>query len=159
MKKSKSKKIIFVRHAIAMDKDVAQKQKISDAHRALTSVGHKAFKKYAKKNKKLFKRADLFVTSPYIRAVQTLDVIFDVLDLSVGEATIFNKSTPYDNPQLLLKWLGEQKESKIVIVSHEPFMSKFMKLAFKDQWSGEKIKKGSCIEVKLNTKKPKYTMY
>lgn len=159
MKKTKFKKIIFVRHAIAIDKDVAQKQKISDAHRALTAAGHKEFKKQAKKNKKLFKRADLFVTSPYIRAVQTLDIIFDVLDLSVGEATVFNKATPDDNPKLLLKWLSEQKESKIVIVSHEPFMSKFMKLALKDQWKNEKIKKGCCIEIKLSSSKSKYKIY
>ncbi|MBY0555415.1 histidine phosphatase family protein [bacterium] len=159
MKKSKTKKIIFVRHAIAQDQALAKKQKISDEHRALTSAGHKEFKKHAKKNIKLFKKVDLFVTSPYIRAVQTLDIIFDVLNLSVGEATIFNKATPYDNPKLLLKWLNEQKESKIVVVTHEPFMSLFMKLAFGKSWKSEKISKGSLIEFKLNDKKLKYKIY
>lgn len=157
MKKPKAKKIIFVRHAIAQDHDLAKKQKITDEHRTLTSAGHKEFKKYTKKNKKLFKNVDLFVTSPYIRAVQTLDIIFDVLDLSMGEATIFKKSTPNDNPKLLYKWLSEQKESKIVVVSHEPFMSGFMKLVFKDNFKNEKIKKGSVIEFKLPSKK--YKMY
>lgn len=159
MKKPKTKKIIFVRHAIAQDQTLAKKLKISDAHRSLTAKGHKEFKKHAKKNKKLFKNTDLFVTSPYIRAVQTLDVIFDVLNLSVGEATIFNKATPYDNPKLLLKWLNEQKESKIVVVTHEPFMTQFMKLVFGKNWKGEKISKGSAIEFKLNDKKLKYKIY
>ncbi len=122
----KTKKIIFVRHAKALGKTETARQKVKDADRVITAEGHKEFKKHIKKNKKSFKNVDLFVTSPYIRAVQTLDVIFDVLDFSMGEATIHKKITPDDNPKFLLAWLKEQKHKKIVIVGHEGFMSRFL---------------------------------
>jgi phosphohistidine phosphatase SixA len=152
----KTKKIIFVRHAKALGKTETSRQKLKDADRVITAEGHKEFKKHVKKHKKIFKKADLFVTSPYIRAVQTLDVIFDVLDFSMGEATIHNKITPNDAPKLLLTWLKAQKNKKIVIVSHEDFMSRFMKLVFKENWNGEKISKGSIVEFEFPPKNAKY---
>jgi phosphohistidine phosphatase SixA len=152
----KTKKIIFVRHAKALGKTETARQKVIDSDRVITAEGHKEFKKHIKKHKKSFKNVDLFVTSPYIRAVQTLDVIFDVLDFSMGEATIHKKITPDDNPKFLLAWLKEQKSKKIVIVGHESFMSRFMKLLFQENWNGEKISKGSFIEFEIPTKNAKY---
>lgn len=157
--KSKRQTLIFLRHAIALDKAIAREQNMADAHRALTSYGYKKFKKYAIKNKKYFKKASLFVTSPYVRAVQTLDVIFSVLNKQTAEVTVYKYLTPNDDPKHFLNWLKTRNEKHIVVVSHEDFMSRLMRLKFGKAWKSGKIKKGHFVVIKTNAQGVKFKMY
>ncbi len=156
-------KIILVRHAKAMDRIKALLKNIPDDDRPLTSKGKLKFSSHVLDHLKIFSGADLFVSSEFLRARQTLDVLLqtrsDSLALSkttnkkkrVTPATLTLKSlTPNDQPTYLLKWLKSREESKIVIVSHEPFITNFLNAALKRKWQIEKIKKGAIIVLDID---------
>jgi phosphohistidine phosphatase len=139
------KTILVVRHAKAQEKNI----KVKDADRVLTPAGVKQFKKVCKENKKLLSQTELFVTSPFERARETLEIVFEGLKLEAATLTIFQKLTPHDDPKVLLKWLKSRREEQILFVSHEPFISNFLKLVNGQDYKEAKIKKGSIIRVKI----------
>lgn len=151
-------KIILVRHAKALSQKKARLKKISDSDRALTKAGVRQFQKKIRSHKNLFslfKQADLFVTSPYLRAVQTLKIIFQELKIkSKSKIKTMAKITPEDSPRYLISWLKKRKEKSIVIVSHEPFLTNFLKIYLRNEVSSEisvdrpvRIKKGDVLLV------------
>lgn len=147
--KKNQKTIILVRHAKAQDRTVSQKLKIKEGDRPLTSTGKAEFKKSSKKYLKSLKKTDLFVTSPWLRARQTLEIIFENLKVDVATLTIFNKCTSDDNPKNLIAWLKKREEKQIVVVSHEPFISEFLKAVQGEAYKAAKIKKGSLTTVQI----------
>lgn len=141
-------KIVLVRHAKAQDRIKALLKRITDEDRPLTTKGISKFTELVSKNKKTFLDADLFVTSEYVRSKETLDIILKVTGRGTAEKMILKSITPDDPPEVLLNWIKLRKEKKIVVVSHEPFITNFLKIAFKGKWAEQKIRKGCiiCIE-------------
>lgn len=159
--KPKTKTLLFTRHAIALDQDIAAEQGIPDADRELTAQGTKKFDSYVKKHKKLFKNTDVFMTSPYIRAKQTLDIILKLKSVHKKKSKIFKFLRPDDSPMQFLKWVMNSQLEKVVAISHEPFMSHFMNALLGPHWKTQKIKKGHVIKIqfKKNGEKIKYKMF
>lgn len=144
--------VILVRHAKALDRIKALIHGVKDPDRPLTKKGIFKFQTHVKKNKRLFEKVDLFVTSPYLRAVQTLDIILDELKINEADILIFKKITPDDQIQYLNQWLKKRTEKKIVITSHEPFMSNFMRKYCYDMPPDFKIKKGDILILDFDIK-------
>lgn len=144
--------VILVRHAKALDRLKAQIRGVKDSDRPLTKNGISKFQAQVKKNKKLFQKVDLFVTSPYLRAVQTLDIILDELKINEADILIFKKITPNDKVGFLKNWLKTRHEKKIVIVSHEPFMSAVLANCFGGDNGIMKIKKGDILVLDFEDK-------
>ncbi|AGH95960.1 SixA phosphatase family protein [Pseudobdellovibrio exovorus] len=153
-----TKTLIFVRHAKALDRAVALIKKIKEAQRPLTEEGIEEFRKQVKKNKKVFKEVELFITSPYLRAAQTLDILLEGLELK--EAFIESNSLiePDKNPIEFLKWLQDRGEECVVAVSHEPFLSNCLKSIFKKETDFIKIKKGAIVVIKYQKDQKKYQL-
>ena len=154
--KPKTTTILFTRHAVAMDHDIAQKRKVSDPDRPLTKPGIKEFKQNIKRRKKLLKKTDLFLSSPYLRARQTLALILKLKSARKHKAKIFKFIRHDDSPSHFLNWIQKTSHKKIVAVSHEPYMSHFMKALFKTKWKPVKIKKGQIIRITLSPDKKSY---
>lgn len=148
-------KIILLRHAKALDRIKAQNQDIADKDRPLTEKGIREFKKQVINNKKTFKNTDLFVTSPYLRALETLDVLLSTLKIESAPIKIISKIRPEDTFIYLKNWLMKRKEKKIVVVSHEPFLSYFLQNIVGSEKSKQqkpiKIKKGAIINVEFDS--------
>lgn len=149
---------IFVRHAVALDREKAKVGGISDERRPLTTRGIRRFQKQVLKNKKIFKNVDLWVTSPYLRAKETLDIILNVLDIDEAQINVLPKLTPGAKPEQLRAWLAKRNENVIVFVSHEPFLSGFLARNTDVGKNIPKIKKGAIAVVDLKTKNQKYKL-
>ena len=159
--KPKTKTILFTRHAIALDQDLAAKQNFPDPKRELTPSGIKKFQRYVKKHKKLFKNVDSFLTSPYIRAKQTLALIMEMKSAKKYKPKVYKHIRPDDSPMQFIKYIMTMNAKKLIAVSHEPYMSHFMNALLGAQWTAAKIKKGHVIkiQIKKNGKKISYKMY
>lgn len=141
-------KLVLVRHAKAVDRISALLKGIQDKDRPLTKKGKLKFAEFVKENKSVFLKADLYASSDFLRAEQSLEVLLKVLYASKPEqvhSTKIKKITPDDLPQAFIKWISQQKIKSAVIISHEPFISKFLQLVLGTKWKDEKIRKGSTV--------------
>ncbi len=151
-------KVILVRHAAAVSREQAKAAGIADRKRPLTAQGIRGFRKQITKHRKIFGKVDLWVTSPFVRAKETLDVVFEVLGVDEAEINILPKLTPESKPAQLREWLKKRKEKTIVLVSHEPFLTDFISQNTVNVKKLPKIKKGAIVILDFNTKDQKYKL-
>lgn len=144
-------KLVLVRHAKAVDRVKALLKGIQDKGRPLTKKGKLKFSEFVKENKSVFLKADLYASSEFLRAEQTLEVLLQELYGNKPEqvhSTKIKKITPDDLPQTFIKWVAQQKIKSAVVISHEPFMSQFLQTVLGTKWKDEKIRKGSTVVLK-----------
>lgn len=138
--------LLILRHAIALDREVAQEQHVRDAARPLTPVGKRKMRTVARGIEALVDSIDIIATSPLLRAVQTADVL----------ARRFPKAARAECGALrpnfavasLPTWLRQQTfASTIAIVGHEPDLSGFIAWATSGRLHRYvKLKKaGACL--------------
>jgi phosphohistidine phosphatase len=144
-------KLVLVRHAKAVDRVKALLKGIQDKERPITKKGKLKFSEFVKENKSIFLKADLYASSEFLRAEQSLEVLLQALYEIKPEqvhSTKIKKITPDDLPQAFIKWISQQKIKSAVVISHEPFLSKFMQTVLGSKWKDEKIRKGTSIVLK-----------
>ncbi len=118
-------KLILVRHALAEDREEFFKKNMEDHLRPLTPKGKKKMQKIATEFAGLIGHVDHIITSPYIRAKETAQILKDVFqDASVIEAA---ELVPQSPPQSFLKWLRSFRGQfeTLMAVGHEPQLSVF----------------------------------
>lgn len=116
-------KLIFVRHGIAGDRVKFALTKRPDAERPLTGKGVKKLKKAASGLKKLVGRADAVVSSPYLRAVQTAEILAGKLGIKKIEKTAaLEPSGRLADLFARLKSYGAG--AAVVLTGHEPHLGK-----------------------------------
>lgn len=152
------KQLVFVRHAIAVDREKAKGRGLADRDRPLTAKGIRDFKLHVLKNKKVFKKVDLWVTSPYIRARETLDVILEALRIDEAHVHIVTRLVPSARPQKLTDTIKKTNERNIVFVSHEPFLSRFLRHVLPKEENLPGLKKGAVIVVDYQEKNNKFKL-
>src|SRR5262252_58417 len=76
--------IVVVRHGIALDREEAAESDISDAERPLTAKGRRRMKKAAKGIARLSEGAELVLSSPLTRAVETAKIVRRAYDDDIG---------------------------------------------------------------------------
>jgi phosphohistidine phosphatase len=146
-------KLILVRHAKAVDRVKALLKGIQDKDRPLTKKGKLKFAEFVNQNKSVFLKADLYASSDFLRAEQTLEVLLKELYADKTDqvhSTKIKKITPDDLHATFIKWIAQQKIKSAVVISHEPFISKFLQTVLGSKWKDEKIRKGStvCLDYK-----------
>src|SRR4051812_39483130 len=106
--------LIFVRHAEAEDREEWAKTCADDGLRPLTKRGKKKMGKAAKGLQKLLRGADLCVSSPLTRALETAEIIGEHAGL---EVVVKSELSPGRGAGGLLKWLQKQAgDSTIILV-------------------------------------------
>lgn len=111
--------LYLIRHGIAETISPSK----PDSKRELTAEGKEVLRKAAEGWKKIIKSFDIIVSSPYIRAVQTAEIIASVFNYK--EKIIADKSIASGhNPEHLLEFLKQFNKKEIAIVGHEPDMSR-----------------------------------
>jgi phosphohistidine phosphatase len=113
--------LYVIRHAIAVDEGVAGYE--SDSERPLTDKGRKKMRQIAKGLRNLGVDFDLILSSPYVRARETAEILAEVFKMKKN-ITFTESLIPMANAELLI---GEINQSysvdSIAVVGHEPHLS------------------------------------
>ena len=116
--------LYLIRHAIAEEESPS----IEDHQRVLTEKGAKKMRNIAKGLKTLGLEFDYIITSPYIRAQQTAEILGDVFKLR--KRIVMSESiAPMGDPNQLLAEINEKYTvNSLAIVGHEPYLSNLISL-------------------------------
>jgi phosphohistidine phosphatase len=109
------------RHAIAVDPATSEHE--SDSERPLTDKGRKKMRQIAKGLHNLGVEFDLILSSPYMRACETAEILADVFKMK--KKLVFSDNLiPLGNPELLIGEINEKYSvDSIALVGHEPHLS------------------------------------
>jgi phosphohistidine phosphatase len=116
-------KLVLVRHADAGDAEEFAKSGKPDDLRPLSAKGREQMSSGVRGLKLLVPSADLIVSSPYVRAVQTADIVAKEYERTPREQT--NTIEPERAPAEFEEWLKEQRGDYdvVIAVGHEPHLS------------------------------------
>ncbi len=114
--------LYILRHAIAAERGLPEYE--DDSQRPLTSKGEKKMGKIAEAMRALGLRFDLILSSPYLRAKQTAEIVARELDLEKA-LKYSDNLVPGADPAALISEIGEQHAGmdEILLVGHEPYLS------------------------------------
>jgi phosphohistidine phosphatase len=113
----------LMRHAIATERD----ENNDDSQRPLTEKGRKKLGKIARNFEKIEVRFDLILTSPYLRARETAEVVADALALKPKSVVETENLTPLGFGDKLVDEINAREAvENLLIVGHEPFLSQLI---------------------------------
>ncbi|HTY87438.1 MAG TPA: phosphohistidine phosphatase SixA [Candidatus Acidoferrum sp.] len=119
--------LYLLRHGIAVEPGTAGYE--LDSERPLTAKGKNRLRAAARAMEALELSFDVILTSPYLRARQTAEII--AKDLGLRKRLAFcDELTPAGNPRLLIQQLNQirPEPKNVLLVGHEPYLGKLIAL-------------------------------
>jgi phosphohistidine phosphatase len=111
--------LYIVRHGIAIDREDPKSP--ADPERFLTEEGIEKTKQVAKSIAALGVTADVFISSPYVRAMQSAEIFAAALEYPKQKIRQSNALLPGAEPSLFFRELAKDKQSAIVFCfGHAP---------------------------------------
>jgi phosphohistidine phosphatase len=118
--------LYIIRHAIAVDEGSPEYE--DDSQRPLTDKGKKKMRQIAKGLRALGVDFDLILSSPYIRAKETAEIIADVFKVK-EDIAFSDKLIPMGDPDLLISEMNEKYSAhSIALIGHEPQLTALVSL-------------------------------
>ena len=143
--------LFILRHGIAVEPGTAGFAK--DADRPLTPKGERKLWKIADAMEELEIRFDWILTSPYLRARQTAEIVAEALDIR-KRLELCEALTPGGSPTRLIETIQSQRPTpeNILLVGHEPYLSELISMLI----SGSKnvfitMKKGAVCKLVVDS--------
>jgi phosphohistidine phosphatase len=138
--------LYIIRHAIAVDEGSPEYEK--DSQRPLTDKGKKKMRQIAKGLHAIGVRFDLILSSPYVRAQETAEILADVFKLK-KKIAFSDNLVPMGDPDLLIAELNEKYSAdSIVFVGHEPQLTHLIGLLVSDNANVDvTLKKGGVCSL------------
>jgi len=120
-------KIHVLRHGIAVEPGTSGYE--NDAGRPLIPKGKRQTRQTAAAMKKMGLRFDLILSSPYLRAKQTAEIVAGSLKLK-KQLKFSNALAPDGSPKNLIRQLNESRPApeNVLLVGHEPYLSRLVSL-------------------------------
>lgn len=117
--------LYILRHAIA--EPLTASVRGGDSERKLTVEGARKMRRAARGMKAGKMSFGLIMTSPYLRAKQTAEIVADVFKLG-KKLEMSAALTPDGNPKELLDTLNrkQRKLKRVLLVGHEPYLSRLI---------------------------------
>lgn len=116
--------LYLIRHAISEEEHSSGE----DSQRALTDKGAKKMRQIAKGLRVLGAEIDLILTSPYVRAKETAEILADVYKIK-KQIVMSDHLIPMGAPDLLIAEINEKFSfDSLAIVGHEPYLSSLISL-------------------------------
>src|SRR5688572_13844320 len=113
--------LYIIRHAIAVDEGMPGYE--DDSQRPLTDKGRNKMRQIAKALRHLGVEFDLILSSPYVRACETAEILADVFKMK-KKIVLSDNLIPLGNPELLIGEINEKHAvDSLAIVGHEPHLS------------------------------------
>jgi phosphohistidine phosphatase len=110
--------LYIIRHAIAVEEGTPEYE--DDSQRPLTDKGKKKMRQIAKGLRSLSVGFDLILSSPYVRAKETAEILADVFKMKKN-VELSENLVPMGDPDLLIAEMNEKyKVDGIALVGHEP---------------------------------------
>lgn len=133
--------LYIIRHAIAVDEVTSDSG--SDSERPLTNKGRKKMRQISKALRHLGVEFDLILSSPYVRASETAEILADVFKMK-NKIVFSDHLIPEGNPELLIGEINEKHSvDSLAVVGHEPHLSTLIGLLTADSSKLEiTLKKG-----------------
>jgi len=115
-------KIHILRHGIAVESGTPGYE--NDAERPLIPKGKRQLRQTAAAMKTMGLRFDLILSSPYLRAKQTAEIVAESLKLK-RQLRFSDTLAPDGSPTNLIRQLNELKPApeNVMLVGHEPYLS------------------------------------
>ena len=113
--------IYILRHAIAVERGTPGYKKDSD--RPLTKEGEAKMRQIAEAMLGMELKFDLILSSPYVRAEQTAQIVANELD---EEVTFTDLLVPDGNALDLIAEINDEKPQRVLLVGHEPDLSRLI---------------------------------
>ncbi len=135
--------LLVIRHAIAEDRQ----PELDDAARELTRAGERKFRDVVKGLRELGWHLDRLLTSPWVRARQTAELLTPIADGAPIESELLTRPPSTELLAQLAERTGEAEKQRhaTAVVGHEPWLGELVAwLAFGDPQLGETLllKKG-----------------
>ena len=122
--------LYLIRHAIAVDE--GDPEYAQDSLRPLTEKGRKKMRQIARGLRALGAEFDLIVSSPYVRARETAEILSDVFNMD--EILLSENLVPGGDPDQLIAEVNEKyKADSIALVGHQPLLSALVSELAADQ--------------------------
>lgn len=119
--------LLVLRHAIALEREQAAAQGLSDGERPLTNKGRRRMEQAAAALGSLYHRPALLLSSPLLRARQSAEIL--AAHYRNPTLIVSNELAPGQPVQRLLKALQKQQPAgQLVVVGHEPQLSTLIAL-------------------------------
>ena len=115
-------KLSLLRHGIAVARESPGYD--DDSQRPLTAKGERRMRRAAKGMLALDLAYDLILSSPYVRARQTADIVAQALKMP-GKTHLSANLAPDGNPRRLIEELRavDRVPQAVMLVGHEPYLS------------------------------------
>jgi phosphohistidine phosphatase len=141
--------LYVVRHAIAVERGTPGFE--DDSQRPLTDQGRQKMIGIARGLKQLKTELQAIVSSPYVRARETAEVLAEGLEFKVGAIEFSDALLPMADPAELLKEIRSKHQvANLAVVGHEPHLSSLISfLLMKNMDMSINFKKGGVCLVSL----------
>lgn len=143
--------IYILRHGLAVERGTAGFKKDSD--RPLTPKGKQRLWRIAEAMEAMELQFDAILSSPYLRAMQTAEIIAEAFELR-RKLTFANALVPGGNPRLLIAHINklEPAPKNLLLVGHEPYLGKLIgMLAAGNTSMAVDLKKGGLAKLETET--------
>ncbi len=145
--------LYIVRHGIAIDREDPKCP--PDPERYLTEEGVEKTEQVAKGVAALGATADLLLTSPYIRAVQTAEIFASALGYAKQKIRRIDLLLPGAEPSLLFRELAREKQaSSIFLFGHAPQLDDVIATALGSKRDVTALKKAGVALIELKRVSP-----
>jgi phosphohistidine phosphatase len=145
--------LYIVRHGIAIDREDPKCP--PDPQRYLTEEGVKKTEQVAKGVASLGITADLFLTSPYIRAAQTAEIFAAALEYAKQKIRRTDLLLPGAEPSLLFRELAKDRQASCVFLfGHAPQLDDIVATALGSKRHLTSLKKAGVALIELKRISP-----
>jgi phosphohistidine phosphatase len=145
--------LYIVRHGIAIDREDPKCP--PDPQRYLTEEGVKKTEQVAKGVASLGITADLFLTSPYIRAAQTAEIFAAALEYAKQKIRRTDLLLPGAEPSLLFRELAKDRQaSSVFLFGHAPQLDDIVATALGSKRHVTSLKKAGVALIELKRISP-----
>ena len=141
--------LYIIRHAIAVDEGLPEYD--NDSQRPLTDKGKKKMRQIARGLRVLGVDFDLILSSPYVRAKETAEILAEV-SKTKADVAFSENLVPTGDPDLLISEINEKYSvNSIALVGHEPYLTTLISLLVSDSASLDMtLKKGGVCRLSAN---------
>jgi phosphohistidine phosphatase len=142
----------LMRHGIAINRDDPSCP--AEGERPLTTEGVKKTTEVARGLRKIGIEPEVVLTSPYLRAVQTAEIVCAALKLESKKLVRVEVLLPNAKPSLLFDELVKLKASEVLCSGHAPNLDEVVAYALGSKTAITELKKAGAATLELDSLDP-----